>query len=133
MSFAIEEKKTLALLGPNGAGRPPSPAAPGLVAPTSGSVLLDGEDVAGLWPTSWLAGTSCTPEGRSIFSTLTGGENLTLAFRQSSNGRMGETLDRAFQLFPQLSGVASSSAGPCPAASSACSRSPVCSPTRRAC
>ena len=38
-------------------------------------------------PTSWLAGTSCTRRGPLDLLHPHGGENLTLAFRQSSNGR----------------------------------------------
>ena len=104
VSFAIEEKKTLALLGPNGAGKTTvARVCSGLVAPTSGEVVLDGEDVSGL-PTHQLARRNVVhaPEGRSIFSTLTVQENLTLAFRQVGDGSVSDSLDRAFELFPRL-------------------------------
>jgi branched-chain amino acid transport system ATP-binding protein len=66
-------------------------------------VLFDGEDVSGL-PAHELARRSVVhaPEGRSIFSTLSVEENLTLAFRQAGNGSVGQALDRAFALFPRL-------------------------------
>ena len=104
VSLAIEEKKTLALLGPNGAGKTTvARVCSGLVPPTRGEVLFDGDDVSGL-PTHELARRKVVhaPEGRSIFSTLTVEENLTLAFRQAGDGKVGDALDRAFELFPRL-------------------------------
>ena len=46
ISFVIEKNKTLGLLGPNGCGKTTSIGMMlGLIKPTSGNVLFDGEDV----------------------------------------------------------------------------------------
>jgi branched-chain amino acid transport system ATP-binding protein len=78
--------------------------ATGLVAPTSGSVWVEGYELSGKRAYQFArAGVAHAPEGRSIFATLTVEENLTLAFRQLW-GRKGVSggLERAFELFPVL-------------------------------
>ena len=48
VSFAIREAEAVALIGPNGAGKTTvARVASGLVAPTAGRVLVNGEDFSG--------------------------------------------------------------------------------------
>jgi branched-chain amino acid transport system ATP-binding protein len=105
VSLAIEPGAAVALVGPNGAGKTTiARVASGLVKPTSGSVLVDGEDLSGAHTYEFArAGVAHAPEGRSVFATLTVEENLTLSI-QRIRGRRGVRtgLDQAYDLFPRL-------------------------------
>jgi branched-chain amino acid transport system ATP-binding protein len=105
VSLSVEPGEAVALLGANGVGKTTvARVATGLVAPSSGSVHVDGDDLTSA-PTYRFAraGVAHAPEGRSIFATLTVDENLRLSFRQSK-GRAGvaAALDQAYERFPAL-------------------------------
>jgi branched-chain amino acid transport system ATP-binding protein len=105
VSFALRPGGVLALLGSNGAGKTTiARVCSGLLAPTAGAVLFDGEDVTGLRPYRFARlGIVHAPEGRSVFASLTVEENLALTFRRS-RGRHGVrgALAQAYALFPRL-------------------------------
>ena len=105
VSFTLEHGRVLALLGSNGSGKTTiARVCSGLVAPTSGQVFFDGEDVTGKRAFRYARrGIVHAPEGRSVFASLTVAENLELTFRRS-RGRAGvrEALDEAFAMFPRL-------------------------------
>jgi branched-chain amino acid transport system ATP-binding protein len=105
VSLTVWPGEAEALLGANGAGKTTvARVATGLVAPTSGSVLVEGKDFTGSGAFNFArAGVAHAPEGRSVFATLTVEENLTLSFRQSRgrNG-VGSGLEQAFGMFPVL-------------------------------
>ena len=73
-----------AVLGRNGVGKTTTVRAiMGLVPPTSGRVLLDGDDIAGSPPHRVArAGVAYVPEGRLIFPDLTVIENIRVAERR---------------------------------------------------
>lgn len=105
VSLSVEPGEAVALLGANGVGKTTvARVATGLVAPTRGSVLVDGVELTGA-PTYRFAqaGVAHAPEGRSVFATLTVDENLRLSFRRSK-GRAGLSgaLDKAYSQFPAL-------------------------------
>ena len=114
VSLTVPAGGSLALLGSNGAGKTSvARVASGLVAPTSGSVRVDGDDLTGARPYRYAqAGVAHAPEGRSVFATLTVGENLTLAFRRAygASGVPG-ALNHAYELFPRLAERRSQMAG----------------------
>ena len=105
VSFAIPEGDVVALLGANGAGKSTvARLVSGLIPITAGSVRFDGVEIGGMKP--WRIaplGIVQAPEGRSVFSSLTVEENLTLDFRRNL-GRRGVAagLERAYELFPRL-------------------------------
>src|SRR3546814_19817380 len=71
VSLAIAPGEAVALVGPNGAGKTPvARVASGLVASTTGQVLVDGVAMAGR-PTYAFArrGEATAPEGRYAFRT----------------------------------------------------------------
>ena len=105
VSFAVPEGHAVALLGGNGAGKTTiARVVSGLLPVTSGTVTFDGVDISRMpsWRVAPL-GIVHAPEGRSVFSTLTVQENLTLDFRRNL-GRNGVAagLEKAFELFPRL-------------------------------
>jgi branched-chain amino acid transport system ATP-binding protein len=105
VSFAIREAEAVALIGPNGAGKTTvARVASGLVAPTAGRVLVNGEDFSGKPADTFArAGIAHAPEGRSVFATLTVEENLTLGFRRRFGRHgVGAALEKAYDLFPRL-------------------------------
>ena len=105
VALAVAPGEAVALVGANGAGKTTlARVASGLVAPSDGTVLVDGDDMAGA--SAWRfvrAGVAHAPEGRSVLATLTVEDNLALSFRRAfgRNGLAG-ALDRAYQLFPRL-------------------------------
>lgn len=105
VSVTIEAGEAVALVGPNGAGKTTiARVASGLIAPTSGTIHVDGVDVTGKSAYQFArVGVAHAPEGRSVFGTLTIEENLALSIHRI-RGRRGVRagLDEAFELFPRL-------------------------------
>ena len=80
VNLTVPAASVTALLGPNGAGKTTLlKIVSGLLRPTSGSVLIDGEDVTKLSPSRRTARGVChIPEGRGIFRGLTVRDNLIM-------------------------------------------------------
>ena len=105
VTLAIRPGEALALLGANGAGKTTvARVASGLVAAASGSVTIDGDDMAGRRTFEFArAGVAHAPEGRSVFATFTVEENLTLSFRRAlGRSKVRAGLEEAYTLFPRL-------------------------------
>jgi branched-chain amino acid transport system ATP-binding protein len=93
-----------ALLGRNGAGKSTTfRAILGLVANRTGEIVFDGEDISAL-PTYDIVrrGLGYVPEDRRIFSDLTVEENLLVGRQAPRAGAPTWTLDRLFEIFPNL-------------------------------
>jgi branched-chain amino acid transport system ATP-binding protein len=106
VSFTIDGGAVVALLGSNGAGKSTTlRAISGLVAPRSGSILLEGKPIAGLRPRAIVKlGVAHVPEGRRVFPGLTARENIMLG---ASNGdasaaAIRREADAMFDFFPSI-------------------------------
>ena len=105
ISLEVEQGQIVTLIGANGAGKSSAlMAISGILRPTSGRIIFDGEDLTRL-PTHAIVkhGISQVPEGRRIFPTLTVLENLEMgAYTRAAAAEIRHDLDRVFQLFPLL-------------------------------
>ena len=110
VSLEVKAGSIVALIGANGAGKTTTMRAiSGLIAPTKGEVLLDGEAVQGLGAARIARlGLAHAPEGRKVFAPLTTEDNLLLgAFRRlprffGYRRRASVDLERVYSLFPRL-------------------------------
>lgn len=101
ISLTVQPGTVVAVLGPNGAGKTTLlRVVSGLIKPSAGAVLLDGEDVTRTRPYARAQRGLChIPEGRGIYPTLTVRENLVL---HSRKGEETAALERATSAFPVL-------------------------------
>jgi branched-chain amino acid transport system ATP-binding protein len=101
VNLVVPPSSVVALLGANGAGKTTLlRVASGLLHPTGGRVLLDGQDVSRKSPHQLVEHGVChVPEGRGVFPALTVRENLIL---QSSPGQETDAVDKAVSAFPKL-------------------------------
>jgi branched-chain amino acid transport system ATP-binding protein len=101
VTVSVPTSSVVALLGPNGAGKSTTlRMASGLLTPTSGTILLDGDDVTSLRPSQRQQRGLChIPEGRSVFPSLSVKDNLTLF---SPKRKESEAFDEAVSAFPVL-------------------------------
>ncbi len=102
VSLSVKEGEVVCLLGRNGAGKSTTILTiMGYLKPRPGRILFRGRDIAALPPYRVARlGFGYVPQERGIFPSLTVHENLTVFAR--SGGRGCWTLDRVFELFPNL-------------------------------
>ena len=105
ISLTIAEGEIIALLGRNGMGKSTTlKSIMGIIKPRSGSILFDGNELAGLPPYKTAqAGIGYVPEDRQVFGNLSIEENLVLgqmgATKKNVSGPTW-TLDRIYKHFP---------------------------------
>jgi branched-chain amino acid transport system ATP-binding protein len=101
VSITVPDDAVVALLGPNGAGKTTLlRVASGLLAPRSGQILINGEDVTGKRPFQLARrGIIHVPEGRGIFPSLTVTDNIRL---QAPRGNFRSSLKKSTSVFPRL-------------------------------
>ncbi|HWG61828.1 MAG TPA: ABC transporter ATP-binding protein [Streptosporangiaceae bacterium] len=104
VNLQIADGSCTVLLGRNGMGKTTMvQTIMGLLRPRSGAIRLDGEELAGKQPFQIARrGLALVPQGRRIFPSLTVEENLTLAARGAAGGSAPWTLERVYDLFPNL-------------------------------
>jgi branched-chain amino acid transport system ATP-binding protein len=105
VSIEIPAGEVTALLGPNGAGKSSLVlAVGGVLKLQSGSVLLDGRELAGRRPEQIRrAGIAIVPEGRRLLSDLTVEDNIRVATYALSREQARAGRERALELFPEIS------------------------------
>ena len=110
VNFDVYHGEVVTLLGRNGAGKTTTmKSIMGIVGNRKGSVRYEGQELVGL-PSNAIAraGIALCPEERGIFASLTVAENLLLPPEVKPGGL---SLDRIFDLFPNLKERLGSSQG----------------------
>jgi len=103
IDLEVGKGEVVALIGANGAGKTTTlRAISGLISPTEGDIVFDGDSIGGLRPDLVVRkGLVHVPQDRALFGRLTVAENLTMgAFtrRRATTSALDEVLD----LFPIL-------------------------------
>jgi branched-chain amino acid transport system ATP-binding protein len=106
VTLHVQPGEVVGLLGRNGVGKSTTlKTIMGLVRPSHGSVLLDGNAISGLPPHKLARlGIGYVPEDRRIFRLLTVMENLRTGLDRNgvTDERKAGLLDKAFTYFPVL-------------------------------
>jgi ABC-type branched-subunit amino acid transport system ATPase component len=116
VSLAVPDRKVISLLGRNGVGKTTTlKSIIGILAPKSGRILLQGNEIMGLSPhkVSRL-GISYVPQGRRIFPYLTVAQNLELGLSNLKNIDAlvrRKRFEMIYQYFPILEERKSQSGG----------------------
>lgn len=114
INLEINAGEVVAVLGANGAGKTTLlRSISGMIKPKSGTITIDGENIAGQGSHSVLKhGVAHVAEGREIFGRLDVDDNLRLgAFIHQKGKLAGSELDMVFELFPRLAERRSQVAG----------------------
>jgi branched-chain amino acid transport system ATP-binding protein len=113
VSLAVPAGSVVALIGANGAGKSTTlNAISGLLAPRSGVIRFDGQDIAG-WRADRVAalGLLQVPEGRQVLAPLSVEDNLLLGASTRHDRQVGSDLEQIYQRFPPLAERRSLEAG----------------------
>lgn len=105
VSVTVEKGEIVSLIGGNGAGKTTTlRTISGLMKPSSGTVILDGEDLSA-YKAHELAskGVAMVPEGRGVFAKMSVLENLEMgAFHRTDKDGIAEDIESVYKLFPRL-------------------------------
>ena len=108
IDLTVGRGEVVAVVGANGAGKSTLlKTVTGLLAPTKGQIVFDGEDIAGKPAYEVVKrGVAMLPEGRELFRDLSVLDNLHLGYWPSrgkgSSHERDERVERAFEIFPRL-------------------------------
>lgn len=106
VSLDVYSGEVVSIIGPNGAGKSTVlKAVMGFLKPTRGQVIFDGEPLTGTRPDLMIRrGIAYVPQGRIVFKEMTVVENLEMgAFSVRDKGKIRQTMDQVFAIFPRLS------------------------------
>jgi branched-chain amino acid transport system ATP-binding protein len=113
VTFQVARGEAVALVGRNGAGKSTTlKAIMGLVERRVERLSFEGRDI-GVMPTHGIArlGLGYVPEERRIFTDLTVAENLEVGRLPVRGSRAAWTVERLYEIFPNLAEMAGRSAG----------------------
>ena len=104
ISFELEEGQVVSLIGANGAGKSTTlNTISGLIRPTGGQVIFDGQDITGKSAHQIAAiGLVQVPEGRQIIASMSVYENLVIGSHLRRDKQSEKELDHIFTQFPRL-------------------------------
>ena len=103
ISFSVPKGEVVTLIGANGAGKSSTlRSIVGLVKPESGSILLKGEELAGVSTEQIVTkGITLVPEGRRVFPDMTVAENLKIGAYMRKDS-LDKDMNWVYDLFPRL-------------------------------
>ena len=104
MDIDIYPGEMVCLLGGNASGKTTTlKTILGYVTPTTGTVILDGEEVND-WSTAERVsrGVTMVPENRRLFKRMTVRENLEIGAYLRDGQDLSDDFDRVFELFPRV-------------------------------
>ena len=105
ISVDVQDKELVSIIGPNGAGKTTLiKTVMGLVKPTSGQILYNGEDITNI-PAHKRAGMGIgyVPEGRRVCGKLTVEENLQMgAYELKDKAQIAKNIEMVNGIFPRL-------------------------------
>jgi branched-chain amino acid transport system ATP-binding protein len=105
VSFAVEPGEIVCVIGANGAGKSTTlKSIIGIVRPTAGTVIFDGEHIEGRAPGEVVErGLALVPEGRNLFADMTVEENLMVGSHPKRVRRgVARRLSEGYDRFPLL-------------------------------
>jgi branched-chain amino acid transport system ATP-binding protein len=105
VSIEVEQGEIVTLLGANAAGKTTTmKTIVGLVRPTRGHVIFDGQPIDRVQTREIVArGLALVPEARRVFPRMTVVENLQMgAYGRNNRVEIQADLDRVYGLFPRL-------------------------------
>ena len=105
VSFEVNEGEVIALIGANGAGKTTIlHTITGLLTPKKGQVIFEGQDITKVPAHKIVSlGMAHVPEGRRVFSHLTGYQNLKMgAYTRKDKDEIEKTLETVYKRFPRL-------------------------------
>ena len=113
VSLDVPDGSLVCLMGRNGVGKTTLlNAVMGLLPVRSGTVRLDGRDLAGLSPYERArAGIGYVPQGHQVFPHLTVQENLLVVHERGGGTPDAGAIDHALDLFPALRSLLARPAG----------------------
>ncbi|MDA2979730.1 MAG: ABC transporter ATP-binding protein [Actinomycetota bacterium] len=105
VNIEIRPGEMVCLLGGNASGKTTTlKACLGMVAPSSGDVVVDGEIMTGATTAQIVAkGITMVPENRRLFKRMTVKENLEIgAYLRTDRDHLDDELDAIFEMFPRV-------------------------------
>jgi branched-chain amino acid transport system ATP-binding protein len=105
VSLEVEPGEIVSIIGPNGAGKSTVlKAVMGILKPTRGGVVFDGEEITGLRTDLVVhRGIAYVPQGRIVFKAMSVVENLEMgAYTVKDKAQMRRTMEQVFAVFPRL-------------------------------
>ena len=104
ISLEVPQGSIVSLIGANGAGKSTTmKTIMGLVKPTSGKVLFEGQDITGHKTHQIVhGGISLVPEGRQILQDMSVYENLEMGAYIRNDNEIEEDIKKVFKRFPIL-------------------------------
>ena len=105
ISLEVKDEELVSVIGPNGAGKSTLiKTVMGLVKPTSGQILYNGEDITKIPAHKRAAmGIGYVPEGRRVFGKLSVEDNLKMgAYELKDKAQIAKNIQKVYEIFPRL-------------------------------
>lgn len=104
VAIEVHTAEMVALVGSNGAGKTTLLRALSRMLPCTGSIVMNGRELAGLTPDEAFGlGLVQVPEGRQLFDRMSVQDNLLMgSYRRRDKTVIARDLDKIYTLFPPL-------------------------------